>query len=139
MQRAYVDTNVLLRFITGTPPEDAEQVKRLFEAVDRGDIQLILDEIVVAEAVWVLTSFYKFPRQEVRSVLQALIVHEGIIMEHKTDVLVALAFFAELNVDFEDALLAVHMGQSGTSSIVTFDRHFKRLPGVRPIPPNALF
>ena len=56
MRRVYVDTNIILRFITGSPADQASQVKRLFNAAERGEVSLVLDEIALAESVWVLSS-----------------------------------------------------------------------------------
>ena len=136
MKRAYVDTNILLRFITGSPAEQTSQAAQLFERADGGALTLVLDEIVVAESVWVLSSFYKFSKDAIRDVLQSLIAHPGIEMRDEHGVLLALTLYADLNVDFEDALISVHMGRDGIQGIYTFDRHFSRLPGVNPLHPN---
>ena len=51
MKRVYVDTNVVLPFVTGAPEEHALQAKKLFEAAEAGQLTLFLDEIVLAETV----------------------------------------------------------------------------------------
>jgi len=135
MKRAYVDTNIILRFITGTPADQTERARRLFEAAERGNIVLVLDEIVLAEAVWVLSSLYQFSKAEIRDILQTVIAHPGIEMKDKMGMLLALSLYAEANVDFEDALISVHMARDGIEEVYTFDKHFKRLPGVRPLSP----
>ncbi len=135
MKPAYVDTNVLLRFITGAPKTQAQEAKQLFAAAERGEVTLLLDPITVAEAVWVLTSFYKFGKPQVKDVLIPLLANPGIWMHDKHGVLVALTLYAELNVDFVDALLSVHMQRVGVSRIVSYDEHFDRLPGVRRVSP----
>jgi predicted nucleic-acid-binding protein len=129
MKRVYVDTNVVLRFITGSPAEQALQAKKLFEAAEAGELTLFLDEIVLAEAVWVLSSFYKFSKDTIRDVLQVVIANRGIEMEDEEGALLALTLYADMNVDFEDALIAVHMGRNRVDEIYTFDKHFERLPG----------
>lgn len=130
MIRAYVDTNVLLRFLTGDPPDLAAQARALMEAVDRGEVTLVVDELVVAEMVWVLQSFYGHPAKAIARVLQELLSHEGLQVEDKPGLLTALSYFADRNVDFTDALLAVHMARQGVHDIFSFDRHFARLPGL---------
>ena len=52
-------------------------------------------------------------------------------MENKRGVLLALTLYAELNVDFVDALFSVHMQRAGVPDLVSYDKHFDRLPGVR--------
>lgn len=135
MKPAYVDTNILLRFITGAPLEQAIRVRDLFAAAERGEVLLILDEIVVAETVWVLSSFYKFSKMDIKEVLLSILSHEGVDVKNEQGILLALTLFAEMNVDFVDALISVHMAQDGIEEVYTFDKHFKRLPGVRPLSP----
>jgi predicted nucleic-acid-binding protein len=138
MRRVYVDTNVILRFITGSPADQTSQAKRLFGAAERGEVSLVLDEIVLAESVWVLSSLYKFSKDAIRDVLQVIIASPGIEMKDEMGALLALTLYADLNVDFEDALISVHMGQDGIEEIYTFDKHFNRLPGVKPLPPGGV-
>ncbi len=130
MRRAYVDSNVILRFLTGDPPEMAAQAHALFEAVEQGEVTLVLDEIVVAETVWVLQSFYGHPHHDIARVLQELLSHKGLEADDTLGLLAALHLFAEKNVDFADALVAVHMERRGMREIFSFDRHFDRLPGI---------
>ena len=136
MRRVYVDTNIILRFITGSPADQASQAKRLFNAAEQGEVSLVLDEIALAESVWVLSSLYKFSRDAIRDVLQVIIASPGIEMNDEMGALLALTLYADLNVDFEDALISVHMGRDGIEEIYTFDKHFSRLPGVKPLPPG---
>ena len=137
MKRAYVDTNILLRFITGAPREQALQVRELFAAAERGEVVLLLDEITVAETVWVLSSFYKFKKRQIAQTLVPILSAEMLQLPDRRGVLVALALFAEQNVDFVDALLSVHMDRAGVPDLVSYDRDFDRLPGVRRHTPDA--
>ena len=136
MSRAYVDTNVVLRFLTGDPPNLAEQARALFDLVERGEITLVIDEMVIAETVWVLQSFYDYPPKDIARVLQEFLIHPGLEAEDKPGLLAALSLFADKNLDFADALVVVHMRQKGVKEIFSFDRHFDRLPGVIRRPPG---
>ncbi len=131
MTLAYVDANVILRFLTGDPPEMAAKARALFEVVERGELALRIDGIVVAEAVWVLQSFYRHPAAEIGRALQELLSRDGFQSADKPSLLAALSLFAEKNVDFADALVAAHMGRDDVAEIYSFDHHFDRLPGVR--------
>lgn len=136
MKQAYIDTNILLRFITAAPAEQAVQARNLFAAAEREEVRLILDEIIVAETVWVLSSFYKFDKREIKEVMLPILTNEGIELSNKRDILLALTLYADMNVDFADALVSVHMSRSGVPDIVTYDKHFDRLPGVNRVSPN---
>jgi predicted nucleic acid-binding protein len=74
----WVDANVLLRFLTGEPPELAERALRLIQRAEQEEVNLKLSPIVVAEIVWVLSSFYRYSRTQIAEVLLPLIASDGI-------------------------------------------------------------
>ena len=137
MRRACIDTNVILRFLTGEPPDMAGQARQLFAAADQDQVVLLLDDIVLAETVWVLTSFYELPAAEVARVLLQLLSHEAIQADDKSLLAEALRLFSDHNVDFADALLAARMRRRGITEVFSFDRHFDRLPGITRLEPGA--
>jgi len=55
---AFLDTNVVVRHLTGDPPELAARAAAAFEA----ETELLLVDLVVAECAYVLESFYEVPR-----------------------------------------------------------------------------
>lgn len=134
---AFADANVILRFLVGDPPRLAKRARSLFEAVERGDVRLFIDELVLAEVAWVLRSFYHFDAARIAAVLQTLVAHEGLEVIDRASLLEALTYFADRNVDFVDALLAVRLDRRGVSEIYSFDADFDRLPGVTRLVPGA--
>jgi predicted nucleic-acid-binding protein len=114
----------------------AEKALALFREVDRGDLVLVIAEIVIAETVWVLQSFYGFSRGEIARPLQALLSHDGLEAPDKGILFMALNLYAERNVDFADAILAVRMVQQRIKEIYSFDHHFDRLPGITQLVPG---
>jgi len=137
MRRAYIDANIAIRYLTDEPGEMARETKDLFAAAERGEVVLVLDEVTVAEIVWVLASFYKLSKEVIKDGLLSFIANEGIEMNDKRGLLVALTLYAEMNVDFVDALLSVHMDRAGVPDLVSYDKDFDRLPGVRRHTPEA--
>jgi predicted nucleic-acid-binding protein len=130
MRRAFVDANVLLRWLTDSPPEMAAQAGQLFEQADQGQVLLVLPDLVIAEVIWVLQSYYKIPKADIRREMQALIQHEGLVVQDRASLMLALQWYAEQNVDWVDAWLAVQMARQGVQDIYSFDQHFERLPGL---------
>ena len=130
MERACIDTNVLLRFLTGDPPSLAQQAQTLFAAVDAGHLDLVLEEIVVAEAVWVLESFYGQRPAAISATLLEVLAHPGIVCRDKARLARALVLYADRGVDFADALLAVSVQDSENKVVYSFDRHFDSVEGV---------
>jgi predicted nucleic acid-binding protein len=136
MKRCFIDTNVVVRFLTGEPPEMARQARGLFQAVDHGELTLVIPEIVIAETVWVLHSYYEIPREEIRKILGALITHSGLEVPDRLGHLSALSLFADQNLDYADALLAVKMRQDDVLEIYSFDQHFDRISGITRLVPG---
>lgn len=131
MNSAYVDANVILRFLTGDPPDMADRAAALFGVVERGELRLIVDTIVLAEVVWVLQSFYHYRPAEIAPVIREFLLQDGIEAEDKDVLLQALSLYEAKNVDFADALVAARMQKRGIAEIFSFDEHFDRLPGVQ--------
>lgn len=122
----WLDANVLLRFLTGSPPELAGRSARLLEEAQRGKISLRMHSVVVAETVWVLESFYEYSKQEISGVLIPLLEQPALRVEGAKTVVRALETMVESNVDFADALLA-QTARSRGEGVVSFDRDFRRL------------
>lgn len=126
MEYVWVDANVLLRFITGDPPEMAAQALTLFQRAERGEVTLRLAPLVLAEVVWVLTSFYKLPKKRITEVLVPLLAAKGVWSESPDLLMQALLSMSLANVDFVDAFLAETARRQG-ESVCSFDNDFDRL------------
>jgi predicted nucleic acid-binding protein len=122
----WLDANVHLRFLTGSPPELAGRAARLLEKGQRGEISLRVHPVVVAETVWVLESFYGYSRVEISGVLIPLLEQPALRVEGARTVVRALEAMAENNVDFADALLAATARSRG-ESVASVDRDFRKL------------
>ncbi len=66
---AFLDTNVIIRHLTGDPPAMATRAT----AVLAGPGPLLLVDLVVAECVYVLESFYDVLRVRVADLMRAAI------------------------------------------------------------------
>jgi predicted nucleic acid-binding protein len=66
---AFVDTNVLIRHLTGNPPEMATRATAFLAT----ETELLLADLVVAETVYVLESFYETPRPQISRAVRSLL------------------------------------------------------------------
>ena len=134
MTVAWCDTNVILRHLSGEPPELAARASATMAEVEAGRLRLRVATEVVGELVYVLTGkTYQYTRQEVAERLTALLSIDGIEAEEPDLCLIALARMSELDVPFVDALLAGR-ALSSEEPVATFDdRDFPRL-GVARLP-----
>ncbi|GBC84919.1 tRNA(fMet)-specific endonuclease VapC [bacterium HR11] len=125
--RLWVDANVIVRHVTGDPPDMARRATDLMRRADRGEITLVVAEIVVAEAFWVLRSFYGHPSRQVAEVLIDFLRAPGIRAVGRQRLLQALELVQRQGVDIADALLAVQAARAG-EKVCSFDLDFQRLP-----------
>ena len=72
---AFVDTNVLVRHLTGDPRAIAERATAFLAS----EPELYLADLVVAETVYVLESFYKAPREQVAEAMRSLAAMRSMI------------------------------------------------------------
>ena len=125
-----VDANVILRFLTGEPPPQAERAAKLFRSVEAGVAAVIVEDVVLAEVVWTLSSYYRMPKAEIAAALLELLADEGVPNADKASLQMALVLFREKNLDFADALLAARVINTGERELYSFDRDFDRVPGL---------
>jgi len=129
MKPLLLDTNILLRFITGEPAAQARQVADLFRAAEAGKTRLAVLPMVLAETVFVLTGFYEHPRPKVANVLSHLIACPGFQSDEQERMLHALKLFGTGKLDFVDCYLAAVSILDGRA-VVSFDRDMTKLHGV---------
>jgi len=120
----FVDTNVIVRHLTGDPPDLASRATRYLE---RGE-PLLLPDLIVAEVAYVLASFYKFSRVRVADELRTTITSPGIRVVD-LDLLVRSVDLYEIHrLDFADAYLVALAERTGVGAVASFDRDIDR-PG----------
>jgi predicted nucleic acid-binding protein len=136
MKTALLDAKVILRFITKDPPPMAEAARKLFRQAEAGQIVLVILPITAAEVVWVLESFYEYPKNQVAETLGDFLRCEGLLVEQAEIIQEALGLYQSNNLDFADALIAATALRKGPSLVCSFDRHFDRLAGVQRLEPG---
>ena len=117
-----VDTNVILRYLTKTPPDQYERARRLIARVSAGDVQLSLSAAVIGEVAAILHHVYEKPRSEVASTLLAFATARGVEIDERAIVLQALERSRDLkDIDFIDAYVAAKAEAAGMS-VASFDK-----------------
>lgn len=125
-----LDTNIILRYVTDEPEAQAARSARLFKSVERGEEEVLLEEVILAEVVWTLSSYYQMPKVKIANSLLILLSLDYLRAVNKDALRLALVIFTDRNVDFADALLAAKALQSDDPTIYSFDRDFDRIPGI---------
>ncbi len=121
-----IDTNIIVRFLTGDDPQQARRARELVEAE-----QVLVTATVLLESEWVLRSAYHLERDDVLQALAAFVGLPSVILKSPEQVARALEW-AAAGMDFADAL---HLADAtDCDALVTFDRRFIKAAAGRGAP-----
>ena len=125
-----VDTNLIVRYLVQDHEKHARAAGKLFDACDRGDLEIVVLPVVLAECVFVLESFYRHPRADIASALGRLISSPGVEISEVTVHLDALNRYKGSKAHFVDCLLAA-TAVARDVPVSTFDQDFRKFVDVR--------
>lgn len=131
---AIVDTNVLVRHLTGEPPELAARATAYLGA----ERELLLADLIVAETVYVLESFYRAPRGQIAEAIRSLIAFESVICVDPALLLRALEVYETDRIDFAEAYLVACAESTGIGKVASFDRSIDRIATIERIEPPPI-
>ena len=140
MSKPFVDTDVLIRLVTGDDPQKQAEARVLFKKVETGDLTLLARETVIADAVFVLSSrqLYHLPREEIRDLLTPILRLPDFKIHCRRTVVRALDIYASTNLDFGDAFIVASMQALGSNLRYSCDRDFDRIQGVTRRSPSSI-
>ena len=129
---AFLDTNVLIRYLTQDNPDQSQRAYNLLQRVDTGRLTVTTSEAVITELVHVHSSrnLYNLPRDLIRTHVTTVITLRGLKLPYKRTYLRALDIYASTNLDFVDAINVAHMERQKLTNIISFDRDFDKMPGI---------
>ena len=128
---AFVDTNVLVRHLTGDPPAMAKRATAFLASQP----ELYLADLIVAETVYVLESFYKAPRDQVASAMRSLVSMRSMITVDPALLLRAIEVYEVDRLDFAEAYLVACAETAGVGTIASFDKAIDRVSTVTRMEP----
>jgi predicted nucleic-acid-binding protein len=129
---AFVDTNVLVRHLTGDPKAMAVRATAFLAT----ESELFLSDLVVAETIYVLESFYEAPRQQVAGSVRSLMALRSIICVDPALLLRAVEVYETDRLDFAEAYLVASAESTGIKRIASFDKSIDRVGTVERIEPG---
>ncbi len=89
----FVDTNLFVRYLTNDDKNKADAVEKLLLKAKSGKIKLVTSDIVIAEMVWVLTSFYEQENEVIADLLRGILNIEGLKVDNPDIIEGALEIF----------------------------------------------
>ena len=130
---SFVDTNIIVRHLTGEPPDMASRATAFLAA----ESDLFLADLIVAETIYVLESFYKAPRGQIATAMRSLIALRCVVTVDPALLLRAFEIYEVDRIDFAEAYLVACAESSGVNRIASFDRAIDRVGTVVRIEPPA--
>lgn len=128
---AFIDTNILVRHLTGDPPDMAQRATR-YLALEH---DLLVVDLVVAETVYVLESFYEAPRSQVAEAIRSLIAFDSIVCVDPALLLRAVEVYETDRLDFAEAYLVACAETTEVGRVASFDRAVDRIDTVERVEP----
>ncbi len=121
-----LDTSVVVRYLVGSPPDQAARVRTLID----GDQPVAIPVVALAESAFVLTRVYGLPRPHVVDALVGLLGRVNVSVHELPSTVAVQALLlcrSSGRVAFADALIWATARTTPERRVVTFDRRF---PGV---------
>ena len=130
----FCDTNVLIRILTGDPPDQAESAARALDAAAAGGFTVIVPDLVVAEVAYVLASS-GIPADEAAGLIERLLALKGVEVADERLLRDALTLWSGGRLDFADAYLAALGRRIRDAGVLSFDRDLDGIEGVVRVDP----
>jgi len=128
---AFVDATILVRHLTGDPAELAARATAFLYEAD----QLLLTDVVAAETVSLLESFYEAPRDAIARVMRSLLAFETVECIDAALLLRAVEVYENEHIDFAEAYLVACADTTGVGRVVSFDQSIDGVSTVDRIEP----
>ena len=117
-----IDTNILIRFLTGDDERQAKKVYSIFKRAESEKKQLFVPLLVVLEMIWVLESVYEVSRIKILDSISDLLLMPVLKFGHHS-ALQQLVHSAHGNkYDLSDSLIAHSAKVNGCETVITFDK-----------------
>lgn len=135
----FLDTNILLRYLTRDDEAKARACLELLLRVERGEEVVVSSDLVIAETVFNLQSprQYGLSRERIRQLVEPIIESRGLRLPHKGMYRRAFDLYCGKGVSFVDAYNASLMERQGLMEIYSYDTDFDRVEGIRRVEPDA--
>ncbi|HLQ28338.1 MAG TPA: PIN domain-containing protein [Ktedonobacteraceae bacterium] len=132
MTQPFLDTGVIIRFLTGDDLEKQAAASALFEQIEAGSLTVAAPDTVIADAVYVLSSrrLYNIARSEIRELLTPLVRLPHFRVQNQQSVLRALDLYASTKLDFGDVLIIGSMQEQDSHILFSYDADFDRIEGI---------
>ena len=125
MSTNLLDTNLIIRFLVNDDAIKVSRVEKLLR--DKNNKNILLDT-VLAEIIWVLSSYYSLNKLEICEKIQALI-HVDSVECNEVLINHSLTLWLDYNISYIDAYLAA-VAELGNITLYTYDTKLSTIPTI---------
>ena len=137
MTARFLDTNIFIRHVVGDDPVQSPASRALFLDIEEGRLAAWTTNVVVAEAVHVLSSkqTYNLGRPAIRNALLPLLELPGLDLHDKALYRRIFSLYTSLPIDFADAYHAALIERRSPAELYSFDTDFDRVGTIQRLEP----
>lgn len=121
-----IDTNILVRFLTGDDEQQTKVVYNIFKKAESEKRELFVPLLVVLELIWVLESVYEVSRTEILDSISNLLLLAILKFEHQSTLQQFRRSSQGNGYDLSDLLIAHSARNQGCETVITFDKKVSR-------------
>jgi predicted nucleic-acid-binding protein len=123
-----LDSNIILRAITGDDPTQSLLARRLLDSLSTG-APAVINSIVLVEVAWTLRARHKYPKREILKHIERFMQSSAYKIIDRDAVSEALEISSRHSIEFADALIGEINRLVGCTTTVTFDEGASQAPG----------
>lgn len=127
-----LDTNIITRFLLKDHPKQFIAASNLLKDLEQ---DLLLTDVTIAEVIWLLTSHYKFSKEQVVEKIY-LILNFPNIKNNKSVLIRSLYYYRNFNIDYIDAYLAAFAEEENLEGIYSFDKGLDKIKEIKRFEPK---
>ena len=133
----FIDTNLLLRYLTKDDEEKAQKVLNLLKKVEKNEEKVIASSLVIFETIFTLESYYKISRQEIKNLLAPILNLRGLKLQDKEVYQEALDLYTQhKKISFADTFNTAFAIKNDVKEIYSYDTDFDKLEQIKRITPE---
>ena len=100
--------------------------------------ELLSADLIVAETIFVLESFYKAPRAQIANAMRSLVAMDNVVTIDPALLLRALEVYELDRLDFAQAYLVAQAESTGVRVVASFDTSIDQLTTIERLEPPPL-
>lgn len=124
-----LDTNVLVRFLVRDDEAQFDKARKLIKREVAAGRRVLVSQLVLLEAEWVLRSRYGLPKQQIVEVVSGMLDATDVQLEDEAAIEEAIFTWRDATADFADCLIGAHNRRLECRATATFDAKTAKLPG----------